>query len=133
MSDGSSDERDSCDDLSPNNSQRETKSKRSNYRRIDFSVEDEEKLIELVKTFPSIYNVSSSEYKDRFLRHKNWQTISENLSKSVEQCKKKWKNIKDQYDRTKKKMPTGSGASENQSKRSELMSFLDSYSTVNKK
>lgn len=116
----------------PVSGQRKKKAK-GNYRKISFSAEDEEKLIELVKGNPLLYSPSNPEYKDKVLRGKAWDGIGKSLSKSSEECKKKWKNIKDQYDRTRKKVPTGSGNSASQNKRKEVLSFLDSCVAVKTK
>lgn len=80
-----------------------TGKKKSKYCRIAFSLEDEERLIELVKANPLLYSPSNSDFKDKTLKGKAWENISNTLSKSSDDCKKKWKNIKDQYDRTRKK------------------------------
>lgn len=107
--------------------------RKSHYRRIDFNETDEERLIELIKSKEYLYNVPDQKYKDRTMRNKAWDDISKSLKKSSEDCKKKWKNMKDQYDRTRKKQPTGSGTSSSQAKRMDILSFLDSCSTVNTK
>lgn len=112
---------------------RKTKRRKGNYRKIEFTPEDEERFIELVKDSPLLYSPSNPDYKDKILRGKAWDNIGKSLSKSSEDCKKKWKNIKDQYDRTRKKMPTGSGNSANKNKRMEVLSFLDSCVAVNTK
>lgn len=133
MSSSSESEKDSGEEFDPKANGKRTTSKKSNYHRIGFSEEDEEKLIELVKSNPCIYDVASHEYRDRFLKIKSWNDIAKNMSKSLDNCKKKWKNIKDQYERSRKKLPTGSGASSNHVKRMELLSFLETCSTVNNK
>lgn len=112
--------------------QRKKKAK-GNYRKIAFTAEDEERLIELVKGSPSLYSPSNPEYKDKIVRGKAWDNIATSLSKPSSDCKKKWKNIKDQYDRTRKKKPTGSGNSTGQNKRMEVLSFLDSCVAVKTK
>lgn len=123
---------DSGTDESSSRTKKNTK-KKGKYCRIAFSTEDEERLIELVKASPLLYSPSNSDYKDKILRGKAWENIGKSLSKSPDDCKKKWKNIKDQYDRTRKKLPTGSGNSPNQTKRMEVLSFLDSCVAVNTK
>lgn len=105
---------------------------KSTYRRMDFNLDDEERLIELVKSNEFLFNVSHSSYKDRLKRIKTWDDIAQTLSKSSDDCKKKWKNIKDAYNRTKEKPITGSGSS-NQVKRMEALSFLDTCASVNTK
>lgn len=117
----------------PPKNQRKKKQQTKNYRRITFSAEDEEKLIEAIKSKPFLYNVADKDYKDRFLRTKAWSDIANILSKSSEDCKKKWKNLRDQYEKSRKKQPTGSGASSHQMKRIEMFSFLDSCSSTNVK
>lgn len=136
MSDNLSDEDYQPSSHSDDDDLKKTKSKSTNgekskYNRIAFSSTDEERLIELIKSKEYMYNVSHSDYKDRLKKNKAWEEIAKTLSKSVEDCKKKWKNIKDQFDRTKKKQPTGSGASSSQNKRNESLSFLDVCPTSN--
>lgn len=131
MSDSLSDQ-DSGEEWSHKGSKNDA-NKKNVYQRMSFNEEEEEKLIEFIKSLPCIYDVSSHQYKDRGLKNKSWDEIAKNMSKKVSDCKKKWKNIKDYYDRSKKKMPTGSGTNPNQAKRMELLSFLDSFSAVNNK
>lgn len=72
------------------------------YRRIEFKDDEEGKLIELVKSKPFLYCVTDPEYKDRLLKKKAWNDIGIILSKTADDCKKKWKNIKDAFDRSRK-------------------------------
>lgn len=124
---------DSGEEYDPKGNSNKKTSKKNVYNRIGFNEEDEEKLIELVKSNPCLYDVASHAYKDRLLRVKTWNDIAKDMSKNLGDCKKKWKNTKDQYERSRKKLPTGSGATSNQMKRMELLSFLGSFSTVNNK
>lgn len=122
-----------CDD-EDSFAETQSSTKKTVYRRIDFRDDEEEKLIELVKSKSHLYCVTDSDYKDRHLKVKAWEEIAKTLSKSSEDCKKKWKNIKDTYDRSRKKMPTGSGASSSQiTKRMEMLAFLDTSPSVNTK
>lgn len=118
------------DDDKPQKNRNKSPIQNSKYRRIDFKYDEEESLIELVKSKPHLYCVTDPKYKDRLLRKKTWNEIGKSLSKPIGDCKKKWKNIKDAFDRSKKKLPTGSGSS-NQIKRVELLAFLDSSYAVN--
>lgn len=105
---------------------------KNNYRRIVFSDSDEERLIELIKSHRFLYDVSDGGYRDRNNKMKTWESIGKTLNKSSELCRRKWKNIRDTYERSRKKMPTGSGAtSSSQLKRSELLVFLNTCSTTN--
>lgn len=136
MSDSCHSDVDSGDEWSnssSNGGSKKANHKKNAYQRTGFDEEEEEKLIELVKLYPCIYDVSSHDYKDRNLKNKSWNEIAGNLSKNVIVCKKKWKNIRDFYGRTKKSLPTGSGANPSQAKRLDLLSFLDSFSTINNK
>lgn len=133
---GSWDEDDEIDSIRKNKRKRgkEKNNRKSNskYRRINFKDDEEEKLIELIKAKPFLYSVTDPLYKERLLKYKAWDEIGTSLSKPVEDCKKKWKNMKDAFDRSKKKLPTGSGTS-SQTKRLEILAFLDSSNTFNTK
>lgn len=52
-----------------------------NYKKLEFSLEEEGQIIDFVKQNPSIYNPKDSEYKDRAKRDKLWNDLGEKLSK----------------------------------------------------
>ncbi|XP_075158410.1 transcription factor Adf-1-like [Haematobia irritans] len=89
---------------------------------------DEEKLIEAVKKYPILFDLQCREYKNTQKKEDVWKGISNEIGWSTELCKKKWKNLRDTYKKTKQRlnMPSGSGAEVKRTwKYFENMSFLD--------
>ncbi|XP_050438802.1 transcription factor Adf-1-like [Adelges cooleyi] len=72
-----------------------------------FLPEQEEMLIEEVRTYPVLYDVSDAKYKDIIYKDHIWKKIASKIGKPIDDCKKKWKNIKDTHNRTKRKLRTG--------------------------
>ncbi|CAH1972643.1 unnamed protein product [Acanthoscelides obtectus] len=64
--------------------------------------EKDELLIELVKSNRSIYDASDKNYKNNIEKDKCWEKISEMIEMSVSECKKRWKSLRDQYNKKKK-------------------------------
>ena len=56
----------------------------------------EERLAEEVRKHANLYEVSARNYKDHQMSINSWEQISQNLGLSVEECKIKWKNVRDQ-------------------------------------
>ncbi|KAL4120164.1 hypothetical protein QTP88_012894 [Uroleucon formosanum] len=48
------------------------------------------------------------QYFNLIIKDAKWKEISQKIGKSVEDCKKRWKNIRDSYNRNKRKLGTGS-------------------------
>ncbi|XP_063920793.1 transcription factor Adf-1-like [Zophobas morio] len=71
---------------------------------------DDSQLIELVREHSGLYNPKHPEYKDLNIRENVWMEIAALLKQPVEDCKNRWKNIRDTYMRRKrnKKPLTGS-------------------------
>ena len=72
--------------------------------------DDTEMLIETVRSFPCLWNMSLREYKDNRVKENAWKKISEKLATSVDDCKRRWKNLRDKFVRERKistKRPTG--------------------------
>lgn len=129
-----------------------TTSKRA-YTRLDFSLEQEERLIDLVKENPCLYDPKDALYKNRSYRDQQWIKIGQAIDKPgilltfskpysiirykvcflASDCSKKWVNIRDMYNKNKgKKLGTGSAA-QSKVRRNELMAFLDETVTVNQR
>nr|CAD7205495.1 unnamed protein product [Timema douglasi] len=66
-------------------------------------VNSDEKLIELVKMHPALYDRGQEDYKDAQMKEIIWKTIGESVGKTVGECKKRWKDIRDNYFRNKRK------------------------------
>lgn len=54
------------------------------YTKLNFSSEDEQKLIDLVRDEQCLYNVRHPQYKKFSYRQRKWDSIGEKLSKSGE-------------------------------------------------
>ena len=57
----------------------------------------EERLAEEVRKHANLYEVSARNYKDHQMSINSWERISQNLGLSMEECKIKWKNVRDRY------------------------------------
>lgn len=58
-----------------------TTNKRS-YTRLDFTLEDEEKLIDHVKSNPAHYNPSDINYKNKMYRERLWTKFAGTINKT---------------------------------------------------
>ncbi|CAH2035526.1 unnamed protein product, partial [Iphiclides podalirius] len=71
-----------------------------------FSDEDCETLIELIRQHPPIYDAQLDSYRDENLKDNIWESIAEIINKTDSECRKKWKLIRDSYNRYKCKQKT---------------------------
>ncbi|KAL4096404.1 hypothetical protein QTP88_021366 [Uroleucon formosanum] len=76
--------------------------------KVIFLPEHEEILIESVRKNPILYDSADSKHKDIILKDEIWKDIGLKIGKSGDECKKRWKNIRDTYNRNKRKLGTGS-------------------------
>ncbi|XP_046687358.1 uncharacterized protein LOC124372993 [Homalodisca vitripennis] len=74
---------------------------------------EDSRLIELVREHPCLFNAKHHLYKDANVRDNVWSEIGMKMKLPAEECKNRWKNIRDTYMRRKraKKLPTGSASS----------------------
>ncbi|XP_060855371.1 transcription factor Adf-1-like [Metopolophium dirhodum] len=75
---------------------------------IAFTPQEDELFIESERKYPELYDCSHMQYFNLIIKDSKWKEISQNIGKSVEDCKKRWKNIRDSYNRNKRKLDTGS-------------------------
>uniref|UniRef100_A0A1B6BXR2 MADF domain-containing protein n=1 Tax=Clastoptera arizonana TaxID=38151 RepID=A0A1B6BXR2_9HEMI len=70
-----------------------------------------EKLIEEVRKFPVLFDQNEEQYRNVEYKEKIWKIISTNLQAKggIEECKKRWSSIRDQFRRTLQKRRTSSG------------------------
>ncbi|KAJ8734660.1 hypothetical protein PYW08_013910 [Mythimna loreyi] len=68
-------------------------------------------LIENVKKYPILYRHKGKDYKNMIRKGNCWIKIGEVLNKTPEECKSKWRNIRDNYMKNKKKKVTGTATS----------------------
>ena len=62
-----------------------------------------EALIESVRRYPSVWQVRSKAYKDLRVTENAWK-VSEETGLPQEECKKKWKGLRDKFVRELKKV-----------------------------
>nr|XP_057920792.1 transcription factor Adf-1-like [Doryrhamphus excisus] len=57
----------------------------------------DDKLILAVFTYPELYNVTLANYRHTESRTNAWRNISISVGVPVDECKRKWKNLRDRY------------------------------------
>ncbi|XP_016656058.1 uncharacterized protein LOC107882342 [Acyrthosiphon pisum] len=72
---------------------------------------DVEMLIEEIRKFPVLYDQTSEKYRNSECKDRVWNNISTILAVKggIEECKKKWSTVRDQFRRTLQKRNTASG------------------------
>ncbi|XP_036323847.1 transcription factor Adf-1-like isoform X1 [Rhagoletis pomonella] len=63
----------------------------------------ERRLIAEVKKYECLYNMQALSYKDVAFKDKLWQRVAQKCGTNVEECKKKWKHLRDCFNRCKKR------------------------------
>uniref|UniRef100_A0A6P7F325 Transcription factor Adf-1-like n=1 Tax=Diabrotica virgifera virgifera TaxID=50390 RepID=A0A6P7F325_DIAVI len=71
-----------------------------------------EKLIELVKKYPILYDLSHEDYKNIRKKDKIWDEIGQEMKECREELKRRWRSLRDSYVRYLRviKTRTGQGA-----------------------
>lgn len=64
----------------------------------------EKKLADLIQGHPNLYDQSRQDYKDNIKGHLSWKEIADNMGKTEEEVKLKWKNLRDKFCKAKKRM-----------------------------
>ncbi|CAH2093673.1 unnamed protein product [Euphydryas editha] len=67
-----------------------------------WTTEEVEKLIELVQPHGHLYCCLDPSRKNILTRERTWQEIAKELFKPVEECKKRWRGLRDGYTRNKR-------------------------------
>lgn len=67
-------------------------------------------LIEAVKNNPILYDNTLSDFKVPEKKIYCWEKIAKNLGTSEEECRKRWRTLRERYTRELKQMKFGSGA-----------------------
>ncbi|XP_045460110.1 uncharacterized protein LOC123670642 [Harmonia axyridis] len=73
------------------------------YRYLSFSNMEDYNLINIVQQHRILYDINHKDHRDFGLRAKLWNDIAEKMDRSVEECKRRWRNMKDTYFRFKRK------------------------------
>ena len=69
-----------------------------------------EVFMEIVRTFPILYDRFSKDFKDKHKKNNGWNQVAKATQIPVEECIKTYKNIRTNYVRhMKKRKPSGSG------------------------
>ncbi|RZF41330.1 hypothetical protein LSTR_LSTR000044 [Laodelphax striatellus] len=66
---------------------------------LNFNRTQDKILVDHVAQQPALWQPTHDHYRDIEVKHRIWKEISNDVGKPVETCKKRWKNIKDTYDR----------------------------------
>ncbi|XP_034478174.1 transcription factor Adf-1-like [Drosophila innubila] len=72
-------------------------------------------LISEIKRMPALWDKQNKNFSNRIITTKNWQLIADKMGVTTDQCKKKFKYLKDAYRKAHRKMPrhaSGTAASE---------------------
>ncbi|XP_025198148.1 uncharacterized protein LOC112596602 [Melanaphis sacchari] len=78
-----------------------------------FTHEDDIILVDLIREHRELYDVKHKKHKDNVFKDRVWNEISIDIGKSVYQCKRRWKNIKAYYLKSKSNMETASSMNNN--------------------
>ncbi|CAJ1074288.1 uncharacterized protein LOC125905717 [Xyrichtys novacula] len=90
---------------------------------------DDEKLVYEVEKYKELYNPQNRYYKDMTKREIIWEAVGAALGASPDDCKRRWKQLRDAYVKHKgKKTASGSaGGSQKEWRLAYLFSFIDPY------
>ncbi|KAL4715620.1 hypothetical protein ACJJTC_006199 [Scirpophaga incertulas] len=86
-----------------------------------------EKVIEGVRKYPYLYDLSDAKYSDNIKKDEAWKQISITLKQSESECKKHWLNLRESHRRAIEKRKTKSGQAATTTKKwtfEDEMSFL---------
>ena len=67
-------------------------------------------LIETVRKYPSVWNMALKEYKDTTVKENAWTSILKEVMSSKDDCKKRWKTLRDRFVRELKVIKVKYGA-----------------------
>ncbi|KAK4326826.1 hypothetical protein Pmani_002683 [Petrolisthes manimaculis] len=86
-------------------------------------------LIELVKTKPELYDLTSLRYSDNVAKRRSWVEVSRQLGCEVSKCKERWECLRLQYRKhINKKTKSGQAAANSQKwKYEDQMLFLSAF------
>nr|XP_055069810.1 transcription factor Adf-1-like [Misgurnus anguillicaudatus] len=91
----------------------------------------DEKLILCVSEFPELYNTSLRSYRDIGRKAVSWKHVANQVGMSEDECKRRWKNLRDRYIKERKTMKekkSGAGAEQKTKWRYfSIMSFLEPH------
>ncbi|XP_046397263.1 uncharacterized protein LOC124164124 isoform X2 [Ischnura elegans] len=83
------------------------------------------RLIYLVKKHPYLYKASDAGFRDANLKNRVWEEIAKSMSKTVTECKTRWRTIRDSYRKNKKKARLDDDAPSRSKYDDDNLRFLD--------
>ncbi|KAL1516086.1 hypothetical protein ABEB36_000010 [Hypothenemus hampei] len=89
-------------------------------------------LISIIQNYEYLYDLSQKDYKNKLLKNRAWQEISEMTNMSVDECQRQWRNLRDRFTKEKRQLPSGSGMSEVNWEYFENMQFYNKYTRPRK-
>ncbi|XP_068084375.1 uncharacterized protein [Anabrus simplex] len=94
---------------------------------MSFTAEMDEELIEEVRMHPVLYNLQHKSYKNNVVKDNLWKMISLKLDRTENECKTRWRSIRDTYRKIKikGKYKTGSAAPSKSKYNTAKFAFLD--------
>ena len=57
----------------------------------------QEVFIEVIRSFPCLWNMAPKEYKDVRLKENAWKAVSQKSGIDIDECKKRWKSLRDKF------------------------------------
>ena len=84
-----------------------------------------DKLIEVVKNYPALYDLSNESYRDKNAKENAWIKVANECSVTTECAKKKWKSLRDQYRRSLQTKPKSGFGRSSTSKEWEFQKSLN--------
>ncbi|KAL2089295.1 hypothetical protein ACEWY4_013983 [Coilia grayii] len=91
----------------------------------------EEKLVLAITGYPELYDFSYKNYQNKHLKQAAWSRVSFAVDRSVKECQKKWKYLRDEYlkqRRMEKERRSGAeGGMRKRWKYMGILSFLEPY------
>ncbi|VVC33424.1 BESS motif,MADF domain,SANT/Myb domain,Myb-like domain [Cinara cedri] len=92
-----------------------------------FNAIDDKKLIDMVRNHSVLYKLNDKNYKDNCVKENVWKEIAHSIGKNVNDCKTRWRTIRDSYKKNlkKRKLGTGSAATTKSKYNDDSLNFLD--------
>ncbi|XP_049313726.1 uncharacterized protein LOC105224281 [Bactrocera dorsalis] len=88
------------------------------------------KLIKVVKRHPCLFDRSSTDFRNQYLKEEAWVAAAISTGASVEQCKQRWKSLRDRFVRevvSQQSKPESAAKEKNKWCYFELLSFLTKH------
>ncbi len=81
-------------------------------------------LIQAIQQYPNLWDKGSADYHDSDMNRNSWESISTTVEKNVDECKTRWRTLRDEFRKNNKVPKSGSGAKKRKFGYQESLSFL---------